>query len=122
MILADILFVAKSYASAAPHLEYVAAKKGKEIEYWRKLVVCYENTKDADKLAAADAQVIALDPKDVKSRQRYADYVMAKGESATALKLYKELALLTPNDAKPFKNLYEATRKTASPTSRITCS
>ncbi|MDR0331217.1 MAG: tetratricopeptide repeat protein [Chitinispirillales bacterium] len=111
VILSDILYDVKSYASAAPHLEYVASKKGKDIDIWRKLVVCYENTKDADKLAAADAQIIALDPKDVKSRQRHADYAMAKGDTQTALKLYKELALLTPNDAKPFKNLYEASLK-----------
>jgi tetratricopeptide (TPR) repeat protein len=111
VILADILYDAKSYAAAAPHIEYVAAKKGKDIEYWKRLVVCYENGKDRDKLAAADAQIIALDPKDVKSRQRNAEYSLSKGDTQNALKLYKELALLTPNDPKPFKNLYEASLK-----------
>jgi len=111
IILADILYDAKAYAAAAPHIEYVAAKKGKDIEYWKRLVVCYENGKDKDKLAAADAQVVALDPKDVKSRQRYAEYALGKGDSHTALKLCKELALLTPNDPKPFKTLYEASLK-----------
>ncbi len=111
IILADILYDAKSYAAAAPHLEYVAAKKGKDIEYWKRLVVCYENGKDKDKLAAADAQVIALDPKDVKSRQRNAEYHMNKGDTQTALKLCKELALLTPSDPKPFRTLYEASLK-----------
>jgi len=107
-ILAEILFNAKSYAAAAPHLEYVASKKSKDIETWRKLVTCYESTKDRDKLAAVDAQIIALDPKDVKSRQRLADYSMEKDDNKTALKIYKELALLTPSDPKPFKNLYKA--------------
>jgi len=111
IILADILYDAKSYAAAAPHVEYVATKKGKDIEYWKRLVVCYENGKDKDKLAAADAQIIALDPKDVKSRQRNAEYSMAKGDAQAALKLYKELALLTPSDPKPFKSLYEASLK-----------
>jgi len=111
IILADILYEAKSYAAAAPHIEYVAARKSKDIENWRRLVVCYENGKDKDKLAAADAQVVALDPKDVKSRQRYAEYAMSKGDNQTALKLCKELALLTPNDPKPFKTLYEASLK-----------
>ena len=73
-ILSEILFNAKSYGAAAPHLEYVASKKGKEIDTWKKLVVCYESTKDRDKLSAVDAQIIALDSKDVKSRQRLADY------------------------------------------------
>ncbi|GBU22147.1 glycosyl transferase [Fibrobacteres bacterium R8-0-B4] len=89
----------------------MANKKGKDIEYWKRLVVCYENGKDKDKLAAADAQVIALDPKDVKSRQRNAEYYTGKGDAQSALKLYKELALLTPNDPKPFKSLYEASLK-----------
>jgi tetratricopeptide (TPR) repeat protein len=108
IILADILYDAKSYAAAAPHIEYVAAKKGKDIEYWKRLVVCYENGKDKDRLAIADAWVAALDPKDVKSRQRNAEYSLGKGDTQTALKLYRELALLTPNDPKPFKALYEA--------------
>jgi tetratricopeptide (TPR) repeat protein len=111
IILADILYDSKSYAAAAPHLEYVASKKSKDIEYWRKLVVCYENTKNTDKLAEADARIVALDAKEVKSRQRYAEYAVGKGDTQTALKLYKELALLTPNDPKPFKNLYEASLK-----------
>jgi len=107
-ILAEILFNAKSYGAAAPHLEYVASKKSKDIETWKKLVICYENTKDRDKLAAVDAQIIALDAKDIKSRQRLADYSLEKGDTKTALKIYKELALLTPSDPKPFKNLYKA--------------
>jgi tetratricopeptide (TPR) repeat protein len=111
IILADILYDSKSYAAAAPHLEYVASKRGKDIDYWKKLVVCYENTKNMDKLAEADAKIVALDPKDVKSRQRYAEYAMGKGDTQAALKLYKELALLTPTDPKPFKNLYEASIK-----------
>jgi len=108
LILADILFNAKSYAAAAPHLEYAASKKNKDIETWKKLVICYESTKDRDKLAAADAQIVALDSKDIKSRQRLADYSLEKGDTKTALKVYKELALLTPSDPKPFKNLYKA--------------
>ena len=107
-ILSEILFNAKSYGAAAPHLEYVASKKSKDIETWRKLVTCYESTKDRDKLSAVDAQIVALDSKDVKSRQRLADYSLEKGDTKTALKIYKELALLTPNDSKPFKNLYKA--------------
>jgi len=110
-ILADVLYDAKSYAAAAPHLEFVAAKKSKDIEYWRRLVVCYENSKDRDKLAAADARITELDPKDIKSRQRNAEYYTNKGDNQAALKLYKDLALLTPNDPKPFKNLYEASLK-----------
>jgi tetratricopeptide (TPR) repeat protein len=108
IILGDILYEGKSYAAAAPHLEFVASKKSKDLENWRRLVVCYENSKDKDKLVTADAKIIELDPKDIKSRQRNAEYYINKGDNQAALKLYKELALLTPNDPKPFKNLYEA--------------
>lgn len=110
-ILATILFDAKNYAAAAPHLEYIASKKPKELETWRKLVVCYESTKNREKLASVDPQIIALDAKDIKSRQRHAEYSLEKNDTKTALNLFKDLALLTPNDPKPFKNLYEASLK-----------
>ncbi|MCL2219670.1 MAG: tetratricopeptide repeat protein [Chitinispirillia bacterium] len=111
LILADILFAAKSYAAAAPHLEYVASKRDKDIDIWRKLAECYENIKDADKLAAVDVQIVRLDSKEVKSRQRLADYAISKGDTQAAARLYRELAVLTPNDPKPFKNLYETLLK-----------
>ena len=110
-ILAKILFDGKSFAAAAPHLEHIAARKPREIETWRQLVVCYENTKNAEALAKVDPKIIELDAKDVKSRQRHAEWALSKGDTKTALSLFKDLALLTPNDAKPFKNLYEASLK-----------
>ena len=108
LILARILFDAKNYAAAAPHLEYIASKRPNEIENWRRLVVCYENMKDREKLAAVDPRIIALDPKDVKSRQRHAEYSLEKNDTKTALGLFKDLAVLTPNDPTPFRNLYRA--------------
>jgi len=111
LILADILYSEKAYAAVAPHLEYVATKNPREIEVWRKLAECYENTRDNDKLATADAQIIALDSKDIKSRQRHADYSLEKGDTQTAMKLYRELAALTPRDPKPFRSLSEALLK-----------
>jgi len=111
LILADILYNAKSYAAAVPHLEYVASKRGREVDTWRKLTECYESTGDADKLAQADAQITVLDSKDIKSRQRLADYLLAHGDAANAMKMYRDLTQLTPKDPKPFKSLYEASLK-----------
>jgi tetratricopeptide (TPR) repeat protein len=111
LILADILYADKSYAAVAPHLEYVASKRPREIEIWRKLAECYEHINDSEKLAAADAQIIALDASDVRSRQRHAAYLLEKGDTQDAMRLFRELTQLTPRDPKPFKNLYEALLK-----------
>lgn len=111
LILARILYTGKKFGDAAPHLEFIVSKKPKELDFWRKLAVCYENLKDREKLAAVDPQIVALDPKDVKSRQRLADYSLEKKDIKTAMSLFKELALLTPNDPKPFRHLYEMSLK-----------
>ncbi|MDR2578937.1 MAG: tetratricopeptide repeat protein [Chitinispirillales bacterium] len=111
IILANILFETKSYAAAAPYLEFTASKRGDDIEIWRKLAVCYENMNDTDKLAAADARIIALDPRDIPSRRRLAAHAMTKNDTRTALRVFGELTALTPNDPVPFRNLYEASIK-----------
>lgn len=111
LILAEILYSNNNYSGAAPHFEFILSKKPKDLDYWKKLAVCYEKLNDIEKLAAVDPKIVELDPKDIKSRRRLADYSLKKNDSKTAMNLFKELALLTPNDPKPFLHLYEMSLK-----------
>ena len=59
-----------------------------------------------ERLPYADSMIVLLDKNNVPSRLRFADYSLAKKDTTTAMRLYKELAILTPSDPKPFKNLF----------------
>jgi hypothetical protein len=59
-----------------------------------------------DRLHRADSMIVVLDKNNVPSRLRFAAYSLTRQDTATALRLYKEVAILTPNDPKPFKNLF----------------
>lgn len=111
IILSDILYSNNNYGSAAPHFEFILSKKSKDLGYWKKLAICYEKLNDKEKLATVDPRIVELDPKDIKSRQRLADYSLKKNDTKTAMSLFKELALLTPNDPAPFWHLYEMSIK-----------
>lgn len=112
LILKDIYRGEKNYKDAAEQLEFIVIKKPKSLKYLSQLAFCYEKTANVEKLAIVDPKIIALSRKNVKSRLRHAEYSVAKNDHNTAYTLFKELAVLTPNDAKIFKNLYEiATKK-----------
>jgi len=109
LILSDIYMKEKQYKSAAEQLEVIVAARPREVKYWRDLALCYEKTDAKAKLPSVDPAIIDLDKKNVASRRRHVDYLLARGDSAEALVLCKELAVLTPNDAAVFKYLYQLT-------------
>ncbi len=107
LILTDIYRRENDFENAAVQLEHIVKKEPTTLKYWKRLALCYEKTGEKDKLAKVDPQIIKLDKKDVKSRRRHAEYSLAKKDQKTAFELYKELAILTPNDPTVFKHLYE---------------
>jgi tetratricopeptide (TPR) repeat protein len=106
-ILSVIYFNDKDYVGAAQQLEAIVVKVKDDVNYWKKLARCYEESKNREKLVAAASHIVDLDKKDVPSRRLLSDYALEKKDLATAFNLLRELAVLTPEDAKVFKHLYQ---------------
>ena len=70
-----------------------------------------------DRYHFADSMIVKLDKNNAPSRLRFADYSLAKKDTTTAISLYKELAILTPSDPKPFKNLFVLSKAQKKPRS-----
>lgn len=97
----------KNWSAAAEQLAFIAKKGKATLVQWKQLAMCYEKAGMTSKLVFADSTIVALDSKNIPSRVRYAAHVLSKGDTATAVRLYKELAILNPKDQKSFKYLYE---------------
>lgn len=107
LVLIEIHRQDKDYKSAAEQLEFIVMKEPTSLKYWKRLAVSYEKSNQPEKLKDVDPHIIKLDKKNIKSRQRHAEFLMSKRDIDSAFPLYKELAILTPNDANVFKNLYK---------------
>ena len=105
-VLSFLYFNEKDWAGAAQQLEYIVARNKDDVTYWKKLARCYEELKNKDRLVVAAARIVSLDSKDVRSRGIMVDHYLEKKDNGAALPLLKELAVLTPNDAKVFSHLY----------------
>ena len=97
----------KDWARAAVQLEVIVAKIKFDVGLWKKLARCYEELNARDKVVIAAAHIVDLDKKDVPSRRRMVENYLEKKDYASALTLLKELAILTPEDAKVFRHLYQ---------------
>lgn len=106
LILADLYLKDKDYKGAARQLERIVVKDDSNVKHWKNLALCYEKLGNKAGLAKVDPRIIKLDDKNVTSRKRHAEYALAAKDTVTALKLYKELAILDPEDPKTFKELY----------------
>ena len=106
-ILSVIYFNDKDYAGAAQQLEAIVVKVKDDVNYWKKLARCYEELKNREKLMDAASHIVDLDKKDVPSRRLLSDYALEKKDQALAFNILRELAVLTPEDAKVFKHLYQ---------------
>lgn len=106
-ILSFLYFNDKNWSEAALQLEAIVAKIKDDVTYWKKLARCYEELNNRDKLVVAAGRIVALDPKDVRSRGIMVEHYLNKKDGASALPLLKELAVLTPEDSKVFKSLYQ---------------
>ena len=97
----------KNFAGARDQLEYLVGKKPFDLEYWKQLAVCYEQLNDQMKLANADKKIVEMDRTNVDSRLRLARYALSQNMPKQAFDMYKELSVLTPQNADVFKNLYD---------------
>jgi tetratricopeptide (TPR) repeat protein len=105
-VLSFLYFNDKDWAAAALQLEAIVLKAKDDVTLWKKLARCYEELKNRDKLVIAAGRIVSLDPKDIRSRGIMAEYYLDKKDTPAALAMLKELAVLTPEDAKIFKQLY----------------
>ncbi|MBN1306516.1 MAG: tetratricopeptide repeat protein [Chitinispirillaceae bacterium] len=106
-ILSFLYFNDKDWAAAAQQLEAIVAKIKDDVGYWKKLARCYEELNKREKLIVAVERIVNLDNKDIRSRSIMVDYYLQKKDRVSAFPLLKELAVLTPDDAKIFKHLYQ---------------
>jgi tetratricopeptide (TPR) repeat protein len=97
----------KDWVGAAQQLEAIVLKIKDDVNYWKKLARCYEEINNREKLVIAAARIVDLDKKDIRSRSKMVEYYLEKKDQASAFNLLKELAVLTPEDAKVFKHLYQ---------------
>ncbi len=67
----------KNYAGAKEQLEYLVGKKPFDVEYWKQLATCYDQTNDQVKLAYADKKIVDMDRTNIESRLRLAKYALS---------------------------------------------
>jgi tetratricopeptide (TPR) repeat protein len=96
-ILYKILLFKEEYTEAIKHIEYLITVYPK-LDYYQDLSTCYIKTQDIERLAKIDEKIIALDKKDIPSRERYSEYLVKKKDFKTALGIFEELAMLKPKD------------------------
>jgi len=106
-ILAEIYFNNKDYATAIPQLETIVQKDSNDVVSWKRLMSCYTETVQNDKIVVAALHVAALDKKDISSRQKLAEhyYFFGKKDGSDEYNTLLELSQLTPTDIKVFKRL-----------------
>jgi tetratricopeptide (TPR) repeat protein len=105
-ILATALFKDGSFSAAIEHYEVLVKKSKSNIEYWKNLAECYNQTNQIDRRAEADRTVADLDKSNVDARLRLGDYLLSKKDAKGAYQVYGELATLTPKNATVYQNLY----------------
>jgi tetratricopeptide (TPR) repeat protein len=105
-ILVKLYLQEKNWSGAVEQLEFIVGRGSATLDQWKLIADCYEKAGMKGKLPRADSMIVMLDRNNIPSRVRFADHALARGDTAAALRLYKELAILTPTDSKPFRNLY----------------
>jgi tetratricopeptide (TPR) repeat protein len=111
IVLAKAYMKDKNYAGAKEQLEFLVSKKPMDLDYWKQLAVCYVQLNDQAKLANADKKIADMDKNNVESRLRLAQYALAQNQVKQAADMYKDLAILTPQNADVFKTLYDLSNK-----------
>ncbi|MFW5774733.1 MAG: tetratricopeptide repeat protein [Chitinivibrionales bacterium] len=106
LILIDLYVKDGLYDMGAEQLEVVVKKQPSRVRFWKQLSLCYDSTGNKQGLARADEKIVELDKRDVAARHRLAGYLLEKKNDDKAYELYKEIAVLTPNDSRPFEKLY----------------
>jgi tetratricopeptide (TPR) repeat protein len=106
LALAQINMQENNFAAASKILENLSKSDPKNTKFLQQLAQCYEKTKDTEKLAAVDKQLIGIDKRDVVSRVRYSNYLREKGNNEEAYGILQDLSSLRPKDADVIYDLY----------------
>jgi len=101
----------RNWAGAKEQLEYLVNKKPMELDYWKQLAACYAELGEQAKLSNADKKIVDMDKNNVESRLRLAQYALAQNQVKQAYDMYKDLSVLTPQNADVFKTLYDLSSK-----------
>jgi len=106
IVLYKAYFKDKNYMGSKEQLEFLLNTNPNNLEYLKQLATCYNQLGDIAKLAEIDRKIINLDKNDVDSRLRLAKYSLSQKDTKTAFNLFKELSVLSPQNAEVFNNLY----------------
>jgi tetratricopeptide (TPR) repeat protein len=116
IVLAKGYFRNNQYKEAKEQLDFLVAKKPFELEYLKQLAYCYKQLNDPLNLAYVDKKIVEQDKNNIESRMRLAKYQLSQREYKQAFDLYKELAVLTPQNVDVYKSLYEITNNSGDKT------
>ncbi len=106
-IIAEVLYRKDNFSAALPHFKVMVEREPGNIEFLQNLANCYRHNNLRDKLAKVDRKITQVDQSDAHSRLRLALYADSKNDFETALEMYNDLALLTPNNQHVFKRIFE---------------
>ncbi|KMQ52871.1 putative PEP-CTERM system TPR-repeat lipoprotein [Chitinispirillum alkaliphilum] len=106
-ILAEVLFRDQNFGAAQGHFEVMVEKEPENLDYLNKLAVCLKHNNQRAQLASTDRRITDLDKENIESRLRLAHYADSQNDKTTALEMYNDLALLTPEDQNVFRRIYE---------------
>jgi tetratricopeptide (TPR) repeat protein len=109
IVLAKSYMREKNFKNAQEHLEFIVAKRPTELDFLKQLAICYVNLNEQLRLTEIDKKIAELDKSNVDSRMRLAQNALLQKDIKRAFDLYKELAILSPQNAFVFKNLYDIT-------------
>jgi tetratricopeptide (TPR) repeat protein len=96
-ILYKILLFKEEYTKASKHIEYLITVYPK-LEYFQDLATCYIKNQDTERLSKIDEKIIALDKKNIPSRERYSEYLIKIKDFKTAIRILEELAVMKPRN------------------------
>jgi tetratricopeptide (TPR) repeat protein len=105
-ILGKILVNEKDYKGAIENLEFVIQKTNC-IECLQMLAECYMKTNNTQKLFEIDNKIIVIDQNNFESRLRLARNADGKKDIKEALRFYKELLSIKPEDTDILFKLYQ---------------
>jgi tetratricopeptide (TPR) repeat protein len=109
IVLSKAFLRSDRYKEAKEQLDFLVGKKPFDAEYWKQLAYCYKQLNDPVNMSYADKKIVEMDKTNVESRMRLGAYLLTQREYKQAFDIYKELAVLTPQNPEVFKSLYEIT-------------
>jgi len=110
-VLARVLIGNRDFKNAQQHVEALCRREPANLEFLRMLALCYEDSKDAAKLAETDRLIVAADRNDINSRLRLARFAVERKDDRTAIAMYREVAALDAKNSESVQKLAELLNK-----------